>query len=93
MATQSSILAWRTPWTEEPGGLQSMGLPRVRHDLMTEPQLGYLLGLNVTTRVLMKKEGDRRLSISKMQREQLIVGVLEEGGKCQEPGNTAVSGS
>ena len=27
MATQSSILAWKSPWTEEPGGLQSMGLP------------------------------------------------------------------
>ena len=32
MATQSSILAWRIPWTEEPGGLQSMGLQRVRHN-------------------------------------------------------------
>ena len=31
-ATHSSILAWRIPWTEEPGGLQSMGLQRVRHD-------------------------------------------------------------
>ena len=31
MATHSSILAWRIPWTEEPGGLQSMGLQRVRH--------------------------------------------------------------
>ena len=30
MATHSSILAWRIPWTEEPGGLQSMGSPRVR---------------------------------------------------------------
>ena len=30
MATQSSILAWRIPWTEEPGGLQFMGLQRVR---------------------------------------------------------------
>ena len=30
--THSSILAWRIPWTEEPGGLQSMGLQRVRHD-------------------------------------------------------------
>ena len=28
----SCILAWRIPWTEEPGGLQSMGLQRVRHD-------------------------------------------------------------
>ena len=32
MATHSSILAWRIPWTEEPGGLQSMGLLRVGHD-------------------------------------------------------------
>ena len=32
MATHSSILAWKIPWTEEPGGLQSMGLQRVRHD-------------------------------------------------------------
>ena len=32
MATHSSILAWRIPQTEEPGGLQSMGLQRVRHD-------------------------------------------------------------
>ena len=32
MATHSSILAWRIPRTEEPEGLQSMGLQRVRHD-------------------------------------------------------------
>ena len=32
MATHSSILAWRIPWTEEPGGLQSIGLRRVGHD-------------------------------------------------------------
>ena len=32
----SSILAWKIPWTEEPGGLQTMGLQRVRHDLATE---------------------------------------------------------
>ena len=31
MVTHSSILAWRIPWTEEPGGLQSMGSQRVRH--------------------------------------------------------------
>ena len=31
-ATHSSILAWRIPWTEEPGGLQSMGSQRVRHN-------------------------------------------------------------
>ena len=32
MATQSSILAWKISWTEEHGGLQSMGSHRVRHD-------------------------------------------------------------
>ena len=39
MATHSSILAWRIPWTEELGGLQSMGSQRVGHDLATKQQL------------------------------------------------------
>ena len=38
MATHSSIHAWRIPWTEEPGGLQSLGLQRVGHD--RQNQLG-----------------------------------------------------
>ena len=37
-ATHSRILAMEILWTEEPGGLQSMGSPRVRHDLATEQQ-------------------------------------------------------
>ena len=32
IATHSSVLAWEVPWIEEPGGLQSMGSLRVRHD-------------------------------------------------------------
>ena len=32
MATHSSVLTWRSPWTEEPGGLHSLGSQRVRHD-------------------------------------------------------------
>ena len=36
MATLSSILAWRIPWTEKPGGLQSMGSQKARHDLATK---------------------------------------------------------
>ena len=36
MATHSSILAWRIPWTEEPGGLQSTGSQRVRYDWVTD---------------------------------------------------------
>ena len=38
MATHSSILAWRIPWTEEAGRLRSMGWQGVRHDLATEQQ-------------------------------------------------------
>ena len=38
MATNSSILAWKIPWTEEPGGLESTGLQRVGHNLMTKQQ-------------------------------------------------------
>ena len=36
MATHANILAWEIPWTEESGGLQSMGLQRVRYHLATE---------------------------------------------------------
>ena len=39
VATHSSILAWRIPWTEEPGGLQSTGSQRVRHNLAPKQQL------------------------------------------------------
>ena len=39
VATHSRILAWEIPWIEEPAGLQSMGLQRVRHDLVTKPQM------------------------------------------------------
>ena len=38
MATHSSVPAWEIPWTEEHGGLQSMGLQRVRQDLETKQQ-------------------------------------------------------
>ena len=47
MATHSSILAWRIPWTEEPNGLQFMGSQRVRHDSVTKQQ--QLSGRTVTS--------------------------------------------
>jgi len=42
MATHSSILARGIPWTEEPGGLQSMGLQRVGHDSVTKTTIYHL---------------------------------------------------
>ena len=47
MATHSSILAWRIPWTEEPGGLQSMGSQRVRNDWVTSHSLPNIFGSHV----------------------------------------------
>ena len=38
MATHLSVLAWEIPWTEDPGGLQSMGSRRVKQDLVTKQQ-------------------------------------------------------
>ena len=47
MTTYSSILAWRIPWAEDPGGLQSMGSQRVRHDWVTEThEMTLLLTIN-----------------------------------------------
>ena len=43
MATHSSILSWRFPWTEEPGELPFMGLQRVGHDLATEHAVEIIL--------------------------------------------------
>ena len=44
MATHSSILAWKIPWTEEPGGLQSMGSQRVGRDLVTKTHMQCMYG-------------------------------------------------
>ena len=38
MATHSNIIAWKIPWTEEPGSLQSVGSQRVGHDLAAEQE-------------------------------------------------------
>ena len=56
MATHSTVLAWKIPWTEEPGELQCMGCKRVGHDLATKQQLlrdiSLLLALILTCPIL-----------------------------------------
>ena len=42
MATHSSILSWKIPWTEEPGGLRFMGSQKLRHYLVTKPPPPYV---------------------------------------------------
>ena len=58
MATRSSILAQRIPQTEEPGGLQSMGSQRVRHDLVIEHTL-YVKQTEFITDKILRKRKDR----------------------------------
>ena len=48
MATHSSILAWRIPWTEEPGGLQSMRLQRVGYNWVAKHTHTYLHEISLT---------------------------------------------
>ena len=43
IASHSSILPWRIPWTEEPGGLQSIGLQKVGHDWATMQQQQFII--------------------------------------------------
>ena len=62
MAPHSSTLAWRVPWTEEPGGLQSMGLQRVRHDLATKPP-PYMYILSYSVSASAQGKADVRVSL------------------------------
>ena len=62
METQSSFLAWEIPWTEDPGGLQSMRLQRVRHDLVIKQvqhssSMTQLLGIPLVTDLQVGKLG------------------------------------
>ena len=77
MATHSSTLTWRIPWTEEPGGLQSMCLQGVRHDLTTTATLWILrtvLG-EVLRKLAVIKEGLFTHILSNLYRNP--------GGRCQ----------
>ena len=66
MATHSSILAWRIPWTEEPGGLQSMGSQRVGHDWATSDVIRRPLILRVVdTASILEMEGMRPEELNK----------------------------
>ena len=57
MATHSSILAWRILWTEEPSGLQSMGLQRVCHDLETGQHKCFLSSVSCSRKLIKPRKG------------------------------------
>ena len=81
MATHSSTLAWKTPWTEEPGRLQSMGLQRVRHDWATSL---HFIALGVKAVASGEKNSAQQQT---QQRQQDLQPINSEGSameNCQE---------
>ena len=87
MATHSSILAWRIPWTEEPGGLQSVGLQRVRHDWATNTPL-YLNSPNMHRKLqwmLIKLIINQKYMVPKMASTKIFIatrGQIERDQNC-----------
>ena len=88
MATHSSILAWRIPWTEEPGGLQSMGLQRDRHGWETNRLTGglapgYLSKFKACTSIPKKKKCKKANWLYKeaLQIAEKIRGMKSKGEK------------
>ena len=71
-ATHSSVLAWKSPWTEEPGRLQSMGSQRVRHDLATKPPP------NSPAEVLMEKPNSTISTTDQLSQTLLSIFMGEE---------------
>ena len=65
MATHSSILAWKIPWTEEPGRLQSMGLQRVEHNWVTNI-FSFTSTLYIPSNLLHAHQVSVRVGIQKM---------------------------
>ena len=78
MASHSSIPAWRIPWTEEPGGLRSLGPQRVRQDWATEhtcaapPGYGWVPACSPETGTAPEQTVDRREDIEKVIRQEFI---------------------
>ena len=78
MATHSSIFAWRIPWTEEPGGLQSTGLQRVGYDWATSLSL-YIYNMLYESRLIRSQDpwgGERGLGPSKRRKGMKFFSTL-----------------
>ena len=70
MAAYSSILAWRIPWTEEPGGLQSMKLQRVRHNWVTNT---FTFSFQTTYGNRLNAEADMRIQLFLIKQDEELL--------------------
>ena len=80
MATHSNILAWRLPWTEEPGGPQSIASQRVRNDLVTE-----LAGTQSAFLPKSLKYSLNKITGEKKQYKSYTTGTVVEAGMSKNP--------
>ena len=77
MATHSSILAWKIPWTEKPGGLQSMGSQRVGHDWVTSLTFSFPYRTpGKTTRVTRRTFAGKVISLLSNMLSRLVIAFL-----------------
>ena len=74
-ATKSSTLAWKIPWTEKPGRLQSMGSQRVGHDWATSLSLFTFIQLAMTSQWLDQKEAPKHFPKPNLYRKKVVVTV------------------
>ena len=76
MATHSSTIAWKIPWTEEPGRLQSMGLQRVRHDWVTSLSLSGRY-YKCQNNHQIKTHMTQKLELSEMKSKRIMITMLK----------------
>ena len=81
MATDSSILAWEIPWTEEPGKLQTMGCKRIRHNLVTKQQQIYLCIYLYTHTYISSNDWE---VIEKSEKETRVINVVMDSSWPQQ---------
>ena len=84
MVTHSSILAWRIPWTKKPGGLQSMVLQRVRHDLATKHSTAQHRELDPTPQLRVHMQQRVRMSQLRVCRWQLKISCAATKTRCSQ---------
>ena len=85
-APNSSTLAWRIPWTEEPGGLQSTGSQRVRHGI----RLKHLHTCTHTSSLCLTSGDQKPLSVQPPYSQMLLITKLAALCDCQGPASTSL---
>ena len=82
MATHSSLVVWRTPWTEEPGRLQSTGSQRVRHDCARKHACSIFLSLGLFLPVLSLTQSEFNRKSNRLESQDAFISGLPPHHLC-----------